>query len=400
MFDLTPPGNKNTNQVQLLVGGRVYEGWLSFSIVKTLEAPSGSFDLAISDRWPGQTAPWPIAPGDECQLNLGGEVMVTGYVDEVNYSLSGETRDLTVSGRDKTGDLVDCSFVEKTNQWRGSDAGSIASALAAPFGIPVKAEGGEGEIKNFKVEPGETAFEAIARLCKLKGLLAWPDNTGGLNLGPAGAESLGLTIDETDCISMAVTYSFLDRYSDYEVKGQRPTVNDGRDAGKAKDDTQVKETAKDPAVNRYRPLLLISEGAGAEAAERALWEASARAGRDVTVTVTLPGYRHKGGALWPLNKLVGVKSAGLALADELLISEIKFDCSPQGGHTTTLKLCRPDAFKADAVKDDKRKEGGAGAGFPPGTVVFGDDDKPGVNKPKGGEKAKSPSLPGGTVVFD
>lgn len=76
MFDLTPPGKQKQNQVKLLVGGRIYEGWLSFSIVKTLEAPSGSFNLVISDRWPGQLSPWPISPGDECQLNLGGEVMI------------------------------------------------------------------------------------------------------------------------------------------------------------------------------------------------------------------------------------------------------------------------------------------------------------------------------------
>jgi len=380
MFDLTPKGRANPNQVQLLVNGMIYEGWTSFNIVRSIEAPSGSFNLTVSDKWPGQTKPWPIEPGDECQVNLGGESLVTGYVDETTYSLTAESRDLTVVGRDKTGDLVDCSYVDKPDQWRGADSAAIAQALAAPFGISVNYEGTPEAFKNFKVEPGETAHEAIIRLGKLKGCLAWPDGRGNLNIGPAGSRSLGLTIRETEFISCRVTHSLVDRFSDYQVKGQRPTVSDGKNELKAKEDTQTREDAQDPAVKRYRPLMLLSEGPGAEAKERALWEAAARAGRGLEVEVVVPGFTHSGGGLWPINMLVGVSSPGICLADELLISQVQFDYGPQSGHTTTLTLCRPDAFKPEPVKepksagggkgDKKGQKGGAGGGFPPGTIVF------------------------------
>ena len=120
MVDLTPPESKWKDQAQLLVGDKIYEGWLSFSIVRTMDAPSGSFNLTVSDRWPGQSEPWPLKEGDECQLNLAGEPLIRGYIDSVQFGLSGTDRSLSVSGRDKAADMVDCSYVEKPDQWTGA----------------------------------------------------------------------------------------------------------------------------------------------------------------------------------------------------------------------------------------------------------------------------------------
>jgi len=341
--------------IKLFVGDKVYDGWLGFTIVRSLEAPAGTFNLTVSDKWPGQLKPWPIQPGEACRLELCGKALIDGYVDETDYSLSGDDRGLTVTGRDKTGDLVDCSYVESPNQWQGADLQAIAAALAKPFDVKVTLEGPNDKITNFKVEPGETAFEAIARLCKLKGLLAYPGPGGQLTLAPASSQSLGLTIDERDYISLAVKYSQAERYSEYFVKGQRPTLEAGRDAEAARRNSQTVDQAKDPGVKRYRPLMVLSEGPGAEARERALWEASTRAGKALTVEATVLFYgpeQMRGGwsmELWPLNRLITINSPALNLERELLITQTQFELS-ESGHTTTLTLTRPDAYKPKPIK--------------------------------------------------
>jgi len=344
--------------IKLYVGDKVYDGWLGFTVVRSLEAPAGTFNLTVSDKWPGQLKPWPIQPGDPCRLELCGQTLIDGWVDDIDYSLSGDDRSLTVSGRDKTGDLVDCSYVESPNQWQGADLQTIAAALAKPFSVKVNLDGPNDKITNFKVEPGETAFEAIARLCKLKGLLAYPGQGGHLTLAPASSQSLGLTIDERDCLSLAVKYSQAERFSDYLVKGQRPTLEAGRDAAAAKRSSQTVDQAQDPGVKRYRPLMVISEGPGAEARERALWEAGTRAGKGLQVEITLPYYGPVGlfghlglfPSIWPLNKRISVNSPALSLDRELLISQTQFEFSGEGGHTTTLTLTRPDAYKPEPLK--------------------------------------------------
>ena len=359
----------STPEIELLVGGKIYGGWLTYSVVRSLEAASGAFDLTLSDRWPGQSVPWPISPGDECELLLNGETLITGYVDEINFILNGEARNLTVRGRDKSADLVDCSYIEKPDQWRGADIATIAADLAAPFGVSVNAEKAPPDkIPNFKVEPGETAWEALDRLCTLKGLLVYPDAAGGLIIASPGTESLGLVIAQEDCINLNVNDSHLERYSEYLIKGQRPCFASGADAGEAKTKNQTKDAAQDKGVKRYRPLLVLSEGAGAEAAQRAAWEAASRAGKGLKVSLTLPGFTMPSGGIWPLDKLISVAAPALCLGDELLISGVKFDLSLSTGRTSTLTLCRPDAFKPEPLEKPKGG-GGAGGGLPPGTEI-------------------------------
>jgi prophage tail gpP-like protein len=370
--DITPPAPapQKTNKAQLLVNDKVYDGWLSFSIIRTIEAPSGSFNLTVSDSWPGGGKPWPLKEGDECQLNLGDEPLMNGYIDSVKYGLSGTDRSLEVSGRDKAADLVDCSYIEKPDQWKKGKVSEIAQALAKPFGVQVTMAAEDSEVANFKVEPGETAYDAMARLLKLKGLYAWPDGSGGLTIGTTEFENLKFIVSQTSCISISADRDATDRFSDYLVKGQRPTVKAGKDPAQGRAASQVKDEAKDPDVKRYRPLMVVSEGAGAEAKERALWEAAVRAGKALKVEVVVQGYRpDKDSPVWALGKIITVDAPAIGLAGELLITGVKFDLDAVSVHTTTLTLARPDAFLPEPVKEGKG-EGGAGGGLPPGTVIY------------------------------
>jgi prophage tail gpP-like protein len=359
-----------------LVNDKVYEGWLAFSIIRSMDAPSGSFDLAISDSWPGGGQPWPLKEGDECQLNLGSEPLLNGYIDSVKYELSGASRSLAVSGRDKACDLVDCSYIEKPDQWRKGKVSEIAMALAKPFGVTVTIAVPDSEVSNFKIEPGETAYDALARLLKLKGLYAWPDGSGGLTIGSSEFKNLGIVLSEKSCISISATRDATERFSEYLVKGQQPSAKAGKDPATAKKASQTVDESKDPDVKRYRPLLVISEGAGAEATERALWEAAVRAGKALEVEVVVQGYRpQKGAPIWALGTLVGIEAPGIGLTGELLISGVKFDLQEGSGHTTTLTLARPDAYLPEPIQEGKDK-GGAGGGLPPGnglpegTVIY------------------------------
>ena len=116
--------------------------------------------------------------------------------------------------------------------------------------------------------------------------------------------------------------------------------------------------------------MVVSEGAGAEATERALWEAAVRAGKALKVEMVVPGYRpDKGKPAWALGKFIDVKAPGIGLEAELLITGVKFDLSESSGRSTTLSLTRADAYLPEPVKEGQSK-GGAGGGLPAGTVIY------------------------------
>ena len=50
-----------------------------------------------------------LREGLACEVRLGGEVVVTGYIDDYEPDLTETTSTICVEGRSRTGDLVDCS---------------------------------------------------------------------------------------------------------------------------------------------------------------------------------------------------------------------------------------------------------------------------------------------------
>lgn len=175
------------HDVTLTVNGTVYGGWKTIRITLSLENLSGVFELGISEKWPGQTVPWGIRYGDDCTLKIGNDLILSGYVDEIQINYDKENHGITVSGRDKAGDLIDSSAMNKPGTWNGRTLLQIASDLTAPFQIPITTEVNVGKpFQKFAIEPGESVYEALERLAKMRAVLIISDGHGGLRITRSG----------------------------------------------------------------------------------------------------------------------------------------------------------------------------------------------------------------------
>ncbi len=329
--------------VTLEVNGKRYGGWKTVRIERSIENIAGSFNVEVSELLQN-FQDRPIKMGDAVTVRIDSDVVITGYVDEVNPSITHEDHSLQISGRDKTGDLVDCSAMNNPGQWVNQKLERIATELASPFGIKIIPEMDTGEVfKKFNIQPGETAFEAIQRMCKLRAILCVPDGKGNLLLTRAqntrgnGALILGQNVLKADA-----TFSSKDQFSEIKVKGQ--TQGNDQHQGKNITEPNGKTTASD---GRYRPLLLTAEGQANHQTcqERAEWESAVRNAKSVSASVTVQGWRQNNGQLWSLNQLVFVDCWPLRLKENLLISALSFSLDDTSGTTTTITLARPDAFK-------------------------------------------------------
>jgi len=124
--------------VLLSIGGERYGGWTSVRISRGLEQVSGSFQLGVSERFDGLTQPRPIRPGKVAIVTFGNQQLMQGFTDVVAPQYDAQTHSLNVSGRDATGDLVDCAAISKSSSWNGRTMAQIAADLCAPFKVPVK----------------------------------------------------------------------------------------------------------------------------------------------------------------------------------------------------------------------------------------------------------------------
>lgn len=342
-----------TERVELAVGGKLYAGWTGVLVTRSLDAMSGSFTLTLSSKDDAAGAMLVVEADDRCQLKIGGEVVIDGWVDAVSPAIDATQHSIQIEGRDKTGDLADCSAIHKPGSWSNVKLEQIASDIAKPFGVTVTAQASTGAaIRKFAIQPGETVGAAIDRLLRFRGLIAIASATGDLVITTPDAGAPVATLEMgVNILSAQGRQDHRERFSDYIVKGQAS----GDDARNGKTVSQIKGEAKDGGVRRYRSLLLMAEDQsdGASAQVRAKFEAGVRAGRSRGADIDVLGWRvSPGGALWKPNSRVRVKCPQAKIADEvMLIAAVKFQKS-DAGTIASLSVAPPEAW-AQLAEGDK-----------------------------------------------
>ena len=333
----------NSNDVSLYIDNVIYGGWTSLSIKRSLEAAAGSFSLTLTERWEDNTnfTVWPIYDGDNAVVKIGNDIVITGYVDDVSISLSSTGHSITVSGRDLTEDIVDCSAMNRPGQWLNRTLEQIASDLCGPFGVSVSSDVNTGgPIAEVIIQPGETVYQTLERIAKGRQLLITSTADGKLVFTRSSSNVLPITLLEGENIlSCEGSFSSKDRFSSYTVEGQPDSIC-GYVACKA--------SASDAAVPRYRPLLVIAEEKANQAycQNRAVWESLVRAAKAASVSITVQGWRAPSGDLWAVNNLINMTAPSIRIDCALLITEVEFK-KDSSGTTTALVLKRQDAFLPD-----------------------------------------------------
>lgn len=337
--------------VALRVNGQEYAGWKSARVTRGIEAVAGGFELSVSDRWAGSAA-WQIVEEDECTLALGGEVVLTGYVDRREAVIDAGAHSLTVAGRDRAGALVDCSAVLTKWEFLNTPLLTFAKRVCAPFNVSVSLQSGLTAPRaagKLSIDPGDSAFDALERACRLAGVLPVSDGRGGLVLTRTGSSRCTTALVEGENLKAAsVSVDASGRFARYVVRGQQG----GTDALFGEQAAAVQATARDAGVRRSERVLLVRpEGpvTVAQAKTRAEWEATVRAARGVTVTATVQGWAQASGALWPVNALVKVVSPTLGLDGEFLVTSATYSLDDSTGTTTELTLRMPGAFTPEPV---------------------------------------------------
>jgi len=338
----------------LSVAGEVFGGWKSARVRTSIENLAGGFTVTASERWPasnGGTSGRRIRTGDRVTLAIGGAPVVTGAIDAVRVRYADDTHELEFSGRDATGDLVDCSADHDPGEWRGLKLEQIAQILADPFGVKVRVSGNTGKpFEYFRLTDGETVGAALERLCRHRGLLRVADGIGGLALTRAGTSRAPAAIVlGQNALEASGEFDDSQRFSQYRVKGQHPMV----DLQAAEQVVSPSAIVRDRGMGRHRPLTVIAEEPGSEDqyATRATWEANMRYGKSRRASYTLAGWS-AAGVLWRPNAIVHVRDPFVGIDEDMLIVGVDFSLDEQGSRTQ-ISVARKEAFDLRPMPDPK-----------------------------------------------
>jgi prophage tail gpP-like protein len=333
------------NIVTLSIGGHDYAGWKSVSIGAGLERQARDFNLAITWRWPGGgDVPVRIQQGELAEVRIGQDLILTGYVFTTPIRYDSASITLTITGRSRTADLVDCAAVNKPGQWKGQSVQSIIAAIAAEYSISVVNEAAVGVgLEDHTIEPGETAFESIDRLLTPSRLFSTDDARGRLVIASPG--SAGRAVDTLELGKNILTgdtnLDFSNVFSEYITKGQRSGDDDlfGEPA------TEVSASVKDERITRRRVKLIKQSGqlTPTIARDRVVWERANAVAKALAVNYTIQGWRQSNGQLWRHNMIVRLIDPLIGFDRDMLISEISYELSDQGT-TAKISVAPPEAF--------------------------------------------------------
>lgn len=326
--------------VQLKIGGTRYGGWQEIRIQRSIEQIAGQFELRVTERWSGQDTARPIRPGAACKVLVDDVPVITGHVDDVNISYDNASHTVEVSGRDATGDLVDCS-TPIGGGLIGQTLLSAAQRLCKPFGIAVTTDVEAGGVFSVLLpNPGDSVFTTLDAGARVRAVLLVADGNGNLLITRASNERIAamLLLGE-NVLSASASFSHRGRFKDYTVTGQQAAQDMALFNETA---FQLYGTAADSFIDRYRPLIVISgdlAGSG-DATRRAEWERNVRFGRSQALRYTVQGWHYEPGKLWPINRLVAVRDEFLGIDADRLITGVAYLLDGDGWRTELTLMPR------------------------------------------------------------
>jgi prophage tail gpP-like protein len=347
------------DKVKLLINGSTFEGWKSVSIKRNLKSVCGSFSLAVTDSWNYQSQPWRLRPGDACEVFIGSERMLTGYIDDGEPSFSAKDKAIAISGRDKAGDLVDCSADTKEIEYRGLKAERIAAILCQPFGIKVRCDIDTGPALDiWTIQKSESVAENLAKLAKRSGALVISESSGDILITRNGrVRSSSVIAEGQNMLTGSAKYSHQNRYSRYKVltNTNGSGLSDSSDSEAGSFIAGLEAIAVDSTVKRYRPLIVIADSEMNQelVKKRANWERNVRAAQATQVSLSVQGWRQADGRLWSMNELVKIKAPWLGLDMDMLTTSVDFSLS-ESGTITSLELEPPDAYRPEPVDAESK----------------------------------------------
>ncbi|MTW19356.1 Mu P family protein [Rhodoplanes serenus] len=373
-----------TRRIALHLDGGIYAQWTRAEIHRDIGELSGSFRLELRDP-EASAASWPYAslieaaaspaPGLAVTVTIDDEPVLIGWVDDVEPEAGEDGIRVSIAGRDKTGDLIDCAAQPKgPSEFKALKLDALVRKLVAPFGLSVRAEVDVGEkFDRAVIDAGETVRSAIEKWARQRAVLVTSDGVGGIVLTRSGrTRGPGDLIFPGNVIRSLGHLSWRERFSDYYVQSQAEKAAkldrtaaplDATAAPKSepvKPDKAAEEAGvvitghrRDAAVTRWRPTVSPSRSATYKAPAKTVaeWMARGAKAKSRRIEHTVKGYRGASGGLWRPNQLVFVRDTFVGLNRDMLIAGVVYAYDEREGETTRLSLVGAQAYDLIAEAD-------------------------------------------------
>ncbi len=384
--------------IVLRVGGKDYDQWTSAEVTRDLKDFSGSFNFVLRDTKRSiQTFPYgskgsvaKLRPGPAVDVLVNGTIVLKGNIEDVNVEIDDSRAEVTISGRDKTGDLIDCAaLTDGPSEFKNVKLEEAIKRIAQPYGLTVRTEIDTGEpFVRYSLDLSETAFSASEKGARSRHALVLSDGIGGIVITRTGSKRAPADLILPGNVqSSSGRYSHQRRHSKTYVRGQGEKAGKSRAGSAALDTTAAPLSAEDRSqgdgsattmerkgtvatgialddeITRHRPIVHMARTKADQtsAQDEADWRMRTARAESEELTYKVRGF-DVGGNLWRVNEIAYVSDAFQDIERDMLVTRVSCRSDEQGNFTE-LGVMSPEAFDAKPVgkrrNNAKRKKKGA-----------------------------------------
>lgn len=344
-----------SNKIYLEVAGIKYEGFTDIAVNSAMEnfCSSFSFSTTVKETKSGRVIN-DIKLGQQAKVYIDDNLLITGFIEDLDKEVSPNSHSKTAAGRDIGGDIIDSDIKQKSYNQRNFEL--LCNLVLKDNGFTIKVINKVGLLKleakeTIKTEQGQSIFSFLDKYAKKLQVLLKMDNKGNLTIIREDNNIVKNMLinnhtSDTNILTSRLKLSTVDRFNVVEVYSQ------GNNKTHTKTGISQKGSAIDSQIRKTRRKILTMDTASESKSLKALaeWNINVRRAKGSRYTCKTLGFYSSNNTLWQPNTLVDIIDYDMEVQGTFLIQGVEFSQSLQGSFTT-LDIVEQGSFTLSGVRN-------------------------------------------------
>ncbi len=346
--------------VSVVVGGTQFFGWEKVAVNLAADKAARSFALTAADGT-DLGAAFSFLPDQTIDVYAGDDLLLHGWIEQLIPSFEAANHTIEVSGRSKSADAVESSANHKTGELKNKNLLQIAKEID-DTGVKYTTDTDLKTIDKFRLNPGETVFEALDRLAKYDGVLLMGQADGSIMITKGGSKGNvhPPLVEGVNILGGSATYDFSGKAKKVKIRGQHIFGQS------SKNSLRIGADATNPAMQRNITKSIVGERdlTGIDQAkERASNHLVRQQAQASSASIKVQGWRDANGAIWTPNSLVFVNSQALRMNQTFAIKDVSLT-QDSSGTIAQLSLVDPRSLHGKTSPGKKAASSSAAPSYP------------------------------------
>jgi prophage tail gpP-like protein len=337
----------NSDKVKITCDGDLCEKFINFSLEKSIENFCGSFSFTITQSTANRLG---VRQGSRIVIDIADETVFTGLVEAIEHNQGFNQHSITISGRDKTAELIDSYILPK--QYKQNDFIKLMRIVLDDNGY--KNIRIESDIRtlpkllgnSFVAEKDQKIFDFFDKLARLLNVILITDAYGDILITREGADlavgGVNLTSGGINALSSSLSVDSNETYKYIRIIGSQKTDNSKKRL------KQKVEFTDERASTKKRLIVSIGNNANRQTLESvANWYMAVKRGKGARYNTEVQGFLTNitSGILWQPNTILLLKDQANNINGSFLIQGVNYS-QDSSGSKTSLSVCNIGSFSS------------------------------------------------------